>query len=486
MVKKLLLIWVLSIAVFAAAAPAEAATADDSCRLMLVNNQHMFTPEYVPTTLTSLDAYLPAGEKVQMTKEAAEAAGRMFTAMTAAGLTDLFSQSGYRDYDTQQLLNSRKYSYFLSKGYSAAAARKQANSVVAIAGASEHQSGLAIDFTTTANGHALSYSFGSTPVGRWLAANSWRYGFILRYPSGKEEITGYIYEPWHFRYVGEPHAEYMYQNDLCLEEYYQLLQRQQLITYLGEDGATYAIYFSAEDDADIPGDTVLTTSRAYADSMSALVFTARVPEIDYLSIVSEWAVQDYRTVQTLTELAGLPAATVQPEQSITPEKLLDLLARVYLRFEAAGEDSGNEQIIAYLEQVLASAESYCLDSGAGAVFFQPLLAARPAGLLTPQMLLSTPVGTFSALQRPETLPRPSELMPLYLARPELPFANQLINAEIADPELQAAVRVLAGAGVLPGGEAAETAIVPDFSWSEISAMLSRKLEAAQTGSDLRS
>ena len=112
--------------------------------------------------------------------------------------------------------------------------------VVAAPGASAHQSGLAIDFTTSANGSSLTDSFGTTPVGQWLAANSWKYGLILRYPADKTEITGYIYEPWHFRYVGEPHAEYMYKNDLCLEEYYALLQEEGIITYTTEAGVSYA------------------------------------------------------------------------------------------------------------------------------------------------------------------------------------------------------------------------------------------------------
>lgn len=472
MVKKLLKLCIISLAfLIAAAPPALAQTKDESRYLMLVNNQHQLAADDVPQELVALADYLPAGKNVQMTEAAAEAAGRMYAAMQEAGLGDLYGQSGYRDYDLQQLLNQRKYSYLRSLGLDEAAAHQQANTVVALPGSSEHQSGMAIDFITRANGNSLTDSFGETPAGRWLAANSWRYGFILRYASGKEEITGYIYEPWHFRYVGEPHAAYMVQNDLCLEEYYELLAEQRLLIFSGGDGATYAVYFSPGDDADIPGDPAIAVSRAFADTTTGLVFTARVPELDYLDIVAGWA-EDYHAMQALTQLAGLPAARLQTARGTEPQALLDLLSRVYLRLYRQGANSGNRQMMAYLEQVLMSAESYCRSGPSGPFFLQPLFA-RPEHLLNPQQLLADPLDTGAAAGGSPL----GSLQPLYLARPELPFAGTIGQVmPPLDPQMQAAVRVLTAAGRLDGGNFAAAGAF-DLTWSEISAMLDENLAA---------
>lgn len=93
---------------------------------------------------------------------------------------------------------------------------------VTIPGSSEHQIGLALDIVSDSY-TLLEEGFADTDAGKWLADNSYRYGFILRYPKGKEDITGIEFEPWHFRYVGEPAATYIYQHNLTLEEFVQLL-----------------------------------------------------------------------------------------------------------------------------------------------------------------------------------------------------------------------------------------------------------------------
>ena len=113
--------------------------------------------------------------------------------------------SGFRSYDLQTSLYNR---YVASDG-KAAADRYSARP-----GHSEHQSGYAMDL------NSLTQAFADTAEGRWIAANCHKYGFILRYPKGKEEQTGYMYEPWHVRYVGEARAAAIYESGLCLEEYY--------------------------------------------------------------------------------------------------------------------------------------------------------------------------------------------------------------------------------------------------------------------------
>lgn len=91
--------------------------------------------------------------------------------------------------------------------------------VSALPGRSQHQLGTSVDFTTADLDWKLSQAFARTPEGRWLANNAWRYGFVLAYPKGARDVTGYIYEPWHYRYVGRRAAREMKREGLILEEY---------------------------------------------------------------------------------------------------------------------------------------------------------------------------------------------------------------------------------------------------------------------------
>ncbi len=116
----------------------------------------------------------------------------------------LWISSGYRSWELQQSLYDR---------YCAADGKAFADRYSARPGHSEHQTGLALDLNT------VTQSFAYTAEGRWVAANCWRYGFILRYPKEKESVTGYMYEPWHLRYLGKDLAQSVYESGLCLEEY---------------------------------------------------------------------------------------------------------------------------------------------------------------------------------------------------------------------------------------------------------------------------
>lgn len=118
--------------------------------------------------------------------------------------------SGFRSYDYQEGLFKR---------YSNKHGEDQANRFSARAGQSEHQTGLAFDIGGPDDTYWLKESFETTKEGIWLAENAHKFGYILRYPKGKEEITGYIYEPWHFRYVGIEHATKIYEEGLTLEQY---------------------------------------------------------------------------------------------------------------------------------------------------------------------------------------------------------------------------------------------------------------------------
>lgn len=102
----------------------------------------------------------------------------------------------------------------------ASPAQKQAATEVAVPGTSEHQLGLAVDLVD-ASYQVLDEAQASTPAQQWLMEHCWEYGFILRYPAEKQDITGIIYEPWHYRYVGRDHAQSIRQSGQCLEEFLQ-------------------------------------------------------------------------------------------------------------------------------------------------------------------------------------------------------------------------------------------------------------------------
>lgn len=126
--------------------------------------------------------------------------------------------SSYRSYAKQNTLYQNDVNKYLLAGYSQTDAEEEAAKSVAPPGTSEHQLGLAVDIVDTEN-QRLDNSQENTKVQKWLIENSWKYGFILRYPKDKTDITGIIYEPWHYRYVGKEAAKEIYEQNLCLEEY---------------------------------------------------------------------------------------------------------------------------------------------------------------------------------------------------------------------------------------------------------------------------
>lgn len=180
--------------------------------LVLVNKSHELPAGFVPGDLVVPDVRFAFSEdlpKKQMRQEAAQALELLFQKAEEDGI-DLAAVSGFRSYDRQAAI------------FASAAQRVgevEANRVSARPGQSEHQTGLAMDVSSASVGYQLVESFGEMPEGQWLAANAPAYGFIIRYPAGKESITGYRYEPWHIRYVGVEHATRISQREITLEEY---------------------------------------------------------------------------------------------------------------------------------------------------------------------------------------------------------------------------------------------------------------------------
>ena len=125
---------------------------------------------------------------------------------------------GYRTLAQSQQLFEKQINRQMALGLSYDEAVLAAAKWVAPPGYSEHHTGLAVDIVTLSN-QVLSEAFAQTDAAKWMAANAHRFGFVIRYPKDKQEITGIAYEPWHLRYVGDQAAQYMYENNLCLEEY---------------------------------------------------------------------------------------------------------------------------------------------------------------------------------------------------------------------------------------------------------------------------
>jgi D-alanyl-D-alanine carboxypeptidase len=179
---------------------------------VVVNKTRPLNPvTYRANDLVKVPKYNPYGRILR--REVSASVVRLGNAMKSAGKGTLIVQSGYRSYYSQRSILAAKIR---------AIGKTKALKLVAKPGYSEHQTGLAVDFAARGVS-TLNVSFARTNAGIWLAANAYRYGFVLRYPSGKTAITGYSFEPWHFRYVGVTVATAMHDRGIkILEEFYNL------------------------------------------------------------------------------------------------------------------------------------------------------------------------------------------------------------------------------------------------------------------------
>lgn len=180
---------------------------------VLVNREYRLPADYEPEDLVVPDVAFPYEEDVpkkQLRKPAAEALEALFREANEEGLT-LFAVSGYRSYTRQETI----FAANVSKD-----GEEAANQYSARPGESEHQTGLAMDVSSPSNNYELTIEFGKTAEGEWLKDHAHHHGFIIRYPEDKTDITGYQYEPWHLRYVGEELATHLYETEKTLEEYY--------------------------------------------------------------------------------------------------------------------------------------------------------------------------------------------------------------------------------------------------------------------------
>lgn len=176
--------------------------------LLLVNKEYAVHEDGVKKDIVNLgeqddlvDGFALLDRNTYLSKRVAKKFKAMIKGAAEDGVNRFVISSGYRDLDKQeQLYKEHGADYALPAGYS------------------EHNLGLSLDVGSTEK------EMKNADEGKWLQDNAWKYGFILRYPSNKTEVTGILYEPWHFRYVGLPHSAIMYKNDWVLEEYLEYLK----------------------------------------------------------------------------------------------------------------------------------------------------------------------------------------------------------------------------------------------------------------------
>ncbi|WP_246942817.1 M15 family metallopeptidase [Bacillus pinisoli] len=177
----------------------------------LVNRENTLPSEYVPSDLMAPDIPFTFEEVIDkrfLRKEVIQPIEQLFSEAEKEGI-QLLAVSGYRSYVRQKSI----YEHEVAK-----VGVEEAALYVALPGQSEHQLGLALDVTSNSVGLKITEEFGDTIEGKWLEENAHRFGFIIRYPRDKDLLTGYHYEPWHIRYVGKEVADYLFTNDLVLEQ----------------------------------------------------------------------------------------------------------------------------------------------------------------------------------------------------------------------------------------------------------------------------
>ncbi|KOP68696.1 peptidase M15 [Bacillus sp. FJAT-18019] len=235
-----------------------------SGNLVLVNKNHPLDPEAVPEDIVTLfenqdlmHGYIVLDNTIRLSRSVAEHFRDMIGAAGEDGVNHFMISSGYRDEDEQEQLYREKGSdYALPPGYS------------------EHNLGLSMDIGST------QQSIDRSPEGKWLKEHAWAHGFILRYPQDKTKITGIQYEPWHFRYVGQPHSMIMKELNLTLEEYLDYLKdRSSYRTTV--DGNEYEVKYvpvTTEDmEIEIPAESEYEIS---GNNMDGIIVTVQLNRVE--------------------------------------------------------------------------------------------------------------------------------------------------------------------------------------------------------------
>lgn len=240
--------------------------------LILVNNSNKCQID--GNNLVSLyenfnNTYTVSDKQVKINFSAVDAINHMFTGFyDAYGETGITVACGYRDKDVQNSLYQKEQENKSS----------DADSWVAKPGFSEHQTGYAFDLTIIENG--ATYDYDGTGNYKWINNNSYKYGIVVRYPLDKTQYTAINNEPWHFRYVGKPHAYYIYKNNLCLEEYIDILHKHKIddpLMFTDDNNKSYMVYYvpcsGFTTDVQVPQDFIYSIS---GDNQSGVFVTVEL------------------------------------------------------------------------------------------------------------------------------------------------------------------------------------------------------------------
>jgi len=224
--------------------------------LLLVNKEYPVHEEGIKSDVVRLSkkkglvqGYRLLDDSIQMSESVVKVFKEMVQAAHQDNVSNFIINSGFRSMEEQEQLH-----------------HEMAEGVAMPAGFSEHNLGLALDI-----GSAKT-KMERAPEGKWLEKNGWKYGFILRYPKDKTEITGTMSEPWHYRYVGLPHSAIIKRNNFSLEEYLAYLREQKQIA-VPIDGETYKIYYypiSKETTIDVP---IHNDYQISGDNMGGVIVT---------------------------------------------------------------------------------------------------------------------------------------------------------------------------------------------------------------------
>lgn len=191
---------------------------------ILVNKEHLLSSDYVPKNLVITDNnennfhdYKDPNFKPMISADILPYFEAMQKAAEALGLRKIIVDSGYRPYEYQQVIFDKSVA---EKGL------EETLRLVSLPGSSEHQTGLAIDIAYMDNGIYIEKTSDEDPEIKWLKENAYKFGFILRYPEGKEDVTNIQYERWHYRFVGVEMATILYAEGITLDEYYERVEQE--------------------------------------------------------------------------------------------------------------------------------------------------------------------------------------------------------------------------------------------------------------------
>ncbi|MCD8036605.1 MAG: M15 family metallopeptidase, partial [Clostridiales bacterium] len=238
-----------------------AAEFTDTGIFMLVNIYHRISKDYVPELVYFEDT------NYQMNEEAAASLSRMLDDMEEELGEAPMVVSAYRSYERQVEVYNNDVNRYMKSGITEEEAIEQTEKYVALPGASEHQTGLAIDLS---NDGSLEEDFIETEAGQWLKDNCYKYGFVVRYPEDKVQYTLINYEPWHIRYVDLPVSQIMYENGWCLEEFVAYMKRNVYMVWYDMDNV-WTLTFTDE----IAGNIDSNTSVSYTNSGGYIVLSRK-------------------------------------------------------------------------------------------------------------------------------------------------------------------------------------------------------------------